>query len=86
MAPSLRQNPRKTPKALNAAASVSSKEEQEQQSSNMLQQAPPKTLTSKTSSPLRASPTRVQQKFANEQDGTKRMFFVVAGRRAKVLK
>ena len=32
------------------------------------------------------SPTRVQQKFANEQDGTKRMFFVVAGRRAKVLK
>jgi hypothetical protein len=35
---------------------------------------------------LRASPTRVQQKFANEQDGTKRMFFVVAGRRAKVLK
>jgi hypothetical protein len=34
----------------------------------------------------RASPTRVQQKFANEQDGTKRMFFVVAGRRAKVLK
>jgi hypothetical protein len=54
MAPSLRQNPRKTPKALNATASVSSKEEQEQeqQSSNMLQQAPPKTLTSKTSSPL----------------------------------
>jgi prolyl oligopeptidase PreP (S9A serine peptidase family) len=35
---------------------------------------------------LRASPTRVQQKFANEQDGTKRMFFVVTGRRAKVLK
>jgi hypothetical protein len=35
---------------------------------------------------LRASPTRVQQKIANEQDGTKRMFFVVAGRRAKVLK
>jgi hypothetical protein len=35
---------------------------------------------------LRASPTRVQQKFANEQHGTKRMFFVVAGRRAKVLK
>jgi hypothetical protein len=35
---------------------------------------------------VRASPTRVQQKFANEQDGTKRMFFVVAGRRAKVLK
>jgi hypothetical protein len=34
----------------------------------------------------RASPTRAQQKFANEQDGTKRMFFVVAGRRAKVLK
>jgi hypothetical protein len=39
-----------------------------------------------SSSLLRASPTRVQQKFANEQDGTKRMFFVVAGRRAKVLK
>lgn len=57
MAPSLRQNPRKTPKALNAAASVSSKEEeeQEQQSSNMLQQAPPKTLTSKTSLPLTSS-------------------------------
>jgi prolyl oligopeptidase PreP (S9A serine peptidase family) len=35
---------------------------------------------------MRASPTRVQQKFANEQDGTKRMFFVVAGRRVKVLK
>jgi prolyl oligopeptidase PreP (S9A serine peptidase family) len=35
---------------------------------------------------FRASPTRVQQKFANEQDGTKRMFFVVADRRAKVLK
>jgi prolyl oligopeptidase PreP (S9A serine peptidase family) len=35
---------------------------------------------------FRASPTRVQQKFANEQDGTKRMFFVVAGRHAKVLK
>jgi prolyl oligopeptidase PreP (S9A serine peptidase family) len=35
---------------------------------------------------LRASPMRVQQKFANEQDGTKRMFFVVAGRHAKVLK
>jgi hypothetical protein len=29
---------------------------------------------------------RVQQKFANEQDGTKRMFFVVAGRCTKVLK
>jgi hypothetical protein len=28
----------------------------------------------------------VQQKFANEQDGTKRIFFVVAGRHAKVLK
>jgi hypothetical protein len=25
----------------------------------------------------------VQQKFANEQDGTKRMFFVVAGRQAR---
>jgi hypothetical protein len=35
---------------------------------------------------LRASPMCVQQKFANEQDGIKRMFFVVAGRCAKVLK
>jgi hypothetical protein len=35
---------------------------------------------------VRASPTHVQQKFANEQDGTKRIFFVVAGRHAKVLK
>jgi prolyl oligopeptidase PreP (S9A serine peptidase family) len=42
-------------------------------------------LTS-SSTMLRASPMRVQQKFANEQDGTKRMFFVVAGRHAKVLK